>query len=174
MAATLPHSSNPFLSSKWQTILILVLAFWLSGNVLLDGLVMPSLYAGGMMTEPGFASTGYSLFWIFNRLELVCAAMVLTGVLVLRYVRHPLNRPGHFSVVLAVLLLAIALIDTYGLTPSMSALGLTLNWFAAGAEVPVGMNQLHFSYWFLDLVKICASGMLLWLYNRAARPVSQG
>lgn len=174
MTAIFPHSSKSFSSaSKWQTILVLVLAFWLSGSLLLDGLVMPSLYAAGMMVEPGFATAGYSLFWIFNRLELLGAATVLTGVLVLRYTQPPLNRPGQLSLVLAGLLLAIALVDTYALTPSMSALGLHLNWLTADADVPAGMNQLHLSYWVLDLVKFSACGLLLWLYNRAANPVSQ-
>jgi len=169
MTALFPHTSKP---STWQTVLVFVLTFWLSCNLLLDFLVMPALYAAGMMTEPGFASAGYSLFWVFNRLELLCAAAVLTGVLVLRYTSHPWNRPGQVTLMLSILLVAIALIDTYGLTPSMSALGLQLNWFSQ-VEAPAQMNQLHFSYWLLDIVKLVASGMLLWFYNRGASPISQ-
>jgi hypothetical protein len=163
----------PSKRSNWQTLLVLVLAFWLSGSVFLDGLVMPSLYLSGMMTEPGFASAGYSLFWLFNRVELLCAAATLTGVLVLRYTRHPWHRPGLVSLWLAGLLLAIALIDTYTLTPSMSALGLNLNWFTPTAATPSAMDQLHLSYWLLDLTKLTAGGILLWLYNRVSSPVSQ-
>ncbi|MDX2244239.1 MAG: hypothetical protein NW224_26500 [Leptolyngbyaceae cyanobacterium bins.302] len=170
MTAMIPHTSK---QSSWQTILVLVLAFWLSGSLLLDGLVMPALYAAGMMAEPGFASAGYSLFWIFNRVELVCAAATLSCVLVLRYARHPWNRPGLVSVGVAGLLFAIALIDTYTLTPSMSALGIHLNWLTDTVEVPAGMDQLHMSYWLLDMVKLLAGGCLLWIYNRAANPVSQ-
>lgn len=170
MTAIFPSVSK---QSRWQTILVLVLAFWLSGSLLLDFLVMPSLYVAGMMTEPGFASAGYSLFWIFNRVELLCAAGTLTCVLVLRYTRHPWNRPGLLPLLLSGLLLAIALIDTYTLTPSMSALGLHLNWLSEAASAPAGMNQLHVSYWILDLTKLIAGGALLWLYNRATNPVSQ-
>lgn len=162
-----------FKQSRWQTILVLVLAFWLSGSLLLDFLVMPSLYMAGMMQEPGFASAGYSLFWIFNRIELLCAAGVLSCVLVLRYTRHPWHRPGLLPLLLSGLLLAIALIDTYTLTPSMSALGLHLNWITESLAPPAGMNQLHFRYWLLDLTKIIAGGGLLWLYHRAVHPVSQ-
>ncbi|MDX2232460.1 MAG: hypothetical protein NW220_22710 [Leptolyngbyaceae cyanobacterium bins.349] len=174
MTAIFPHPSKQFHnSSSWQTVLVLVLAFWLSSTVLIDGLVMPSLYAGGILTEPGFAPTGYALFWILNRVELLCAALVLTSVLVLRYTRSPLNRPGLGTLLLASLLVAIALIDTYALTPTMSALGLCLNWFSNHADTPAGMDQLHLSYWLLDLVKVAAGGMLLWLHNRATSLISQ-
>jgi len=173
MTAISPHPT-PSLdrSSIWRTTLVLVLPFWLGGSLLLDGLVMPALYASGMMAEPGFASAGYSLFWLFNRLELICAATVLSGVLALRFSRHPLKRPGQLTLVFAGLLFAIALLDTYALTPSMSALGLHLNWLTA-SEVPPSMNGLHFSYWGLELVKLSVCGMLLWIYNRAAYPISQ-
>lgn len=170
MTALFPHTSKPH--SGWQILLVSALAFWLSGSLLLDMLVMPSLYASGMMTEPGFASAGYSLFWMFNRLELLCAAIVLTGVLGLRYTRHPWNRPGQLTLLLSILLVAIALIDTYGLTPSMSALGLQLNWFTP-SPAPESMDQLHLSYWLLDILKLSAGGLLLWLYNRQANPISQ-
>lgn len=160
---------SPF---RWQPVLVLVLGFWLSGTLLLDALVMPTLYASGMMTEPGFAAAGYSLFWLFNRVELLCAAISLTCVLILRYTRHPWQRPGQFTVLLSTLLVAIACIDTYGLTPSMSALGLQLNWFTP-TDAPTQMDFLHLSYWLLDLLKLGAGGLLLWFYNRQSSPVSQ-
>lgn len=159
-------------SSMWKTTLFVVLAFWLSSTLMLDGFVMPSMYASGMMTEPGFASAGYGLFWLFNRVELLCAALVLTGVLVMYYARDRWSRPGYLSLLLASLLFAIALIDTYALTPQMSALGLHLNLFVPEVAPPAQMNQLHLSYWFLDCVKLSASGLLLWLYNRAVSPLS--
>lgn len=168
MTAIFPSTSK---QSGWQKILVFVLTCWLSGSLLLDMLVMPSLYAAGMMTESGFASAGYSLFWIFNRLELVGAAAVLTCILGLRYTRHRWNRPGQFTLVASILLVAIALIDTYGLTPSMSALGLQLNWFTP-TETPSLMDELHLSYWLLDLVKLSGVGMLLWFYNRNTSPIS--
>ncbi|MBF2025672.1 MAG: DUF4149 domain-containing protein [Oscillatoriales cyanobacterium C42_A2020_001] len=158
--------------SGWKKVLVLVLAFWLSCSLMLDGLVMPSMYVAGMMTEPGFAAAGYSLFWVFNRVELLCAALVLTSVLVMRYHRHLWSRPGLFTVLLSALLLAIALVDTYALTPQMSALGLQLNWFAP-SDTPALMNQFHLGYWLLDCLKLAACGMLLWSYNRTATSVSQ-
>jgi Domain of unknown function (DUF4149) len=169
MTANSPSLLKP---SIWQVLLFLTLAFWLSSSVTLDGLVMPTLYTSGMMTEPGFASAGYSLFWAFNRIELLCAAAVLTSVLVLRYTRHPWHRPGQFTLVAAIVLLAIALLDTYGLTPAMGALGIQLNWFAASSEPSALMDRLHLSYWFLELLKLSTTGFLLWFYSRRSGLVS--
>lgn len=67
---------------------------------------------------------------------------------------------------------AIALVDTYGFTPQMSALGLQLNWFVESNQPPASMNQLHLSYWLFDGLKIAATGLLLWLYNRKLHPVT--
>lgn len=175
MTAISPYNSqqNRSQQARWQTVLFASLAFWLSGSFLLDGIVMPSMYASGMMTEPGFATAGYSLFWLFNRVELLCAALVLTCVLVLRYSQR-LNRPGQLTLLLAGLLVAIALIDTYALTPRMSALGLRLNWFTPGYEAPAAMNQLHLGYWLLESLKLTACAGLLWFYNRISTPGSQG
>ena len=161
-------------TSGWKNVLVPILTFWLSGSLLLDFLVMPSLYVSGMMTEPGFVTAGYSLFWVFNRVELLCAAIALTAVLGLRYSQHPWHRPGQLSVILASLLVAIALIDTYALTPTMSALGLNLDNVAiAVSGAPAGMNALHLSYWVLDLLKIAVVGSLCWLYQRLPHPVEQ-
>lgn len=159
--------------SSWKIILLLTLGFWLSSILMLDGIVMPALYTSGMMTEPSFAIAGYSLFSLFNRIELLCAGLVFTSVLGLRYGRHPWNRPGWMTILLSLLLLAIALVDTYGFTPQMSALGLQLNWFAESNQPPASMNQLHLSYWLLDGLKIVAAGLLLWLYNRKPSAVVQ-
>jgi hypothetical protein len=60
------------------------LGFWLSGSLLLDFVIMPGLSAVGMMSQANAATVGYSLFWIFNRIELLCAALVLTSLLALR------------------------------------------------------------------------------------------
>lgn len=150
-------------SSSWKVILLLTLGFWLSSILMLDGIVMPALYTSGMMTEPNFAIAGYSLFSLFNQIELLCAGLILTSILGLRYGRHPWNRPGWVTVLLSLLLLATALVDTYGFTPQMSALGLQLNWFAKSSQLPASMNQLHLGYWLFDGLKITANGLLLWL-----------
>jgi hypothetical protein len=122
---------------------------------------MPVLYTSGMMTEPGFASAGYSLFWVFNRVELLCAALILTGVLSLRHSLGGVNSLAQKAIFLASLLLAIALICTYGLTPQMSSLGLHLNLFNSVSEIPALMNLLHTGYWLLELLKLGIGAFLL-------------
>lgn len=151
---TVPQENSA--RSGWQRILSLTLLFWLSGTVILDGVIMPSLYLSGMMVEPGFASAGYSLFWVFNRLELLCAAMILTAAFVLHYTYPSRARSYQTISFLAILLLGIVSFDTYWLTPHMGALGAHLNLFTSTADVPAGMNQLHISYWVLDLIKLAA------------------
>lgn len=150
----------------WQTTVILTVAFWLSSSLLLDWVIMPSLYATGMMTQPGFATAGYSIFWIFNRIELLCAGLVLTGILVSRRTQITSRLASSKALFLSLLLLTIALIYTYFLTPQMSAVGIQLNLFDSVADVPTAMNQLHGSYWVLEAVKLVASGTLLGLCYR--------
>jgi hypothetical protein len=127
---------------------------------------MPSLYAAGMMGQPGFAAAGYAIFWLFNRIELLCAASVLTGVLALHQMQPIYNRKGYAGMLLAAVLVAIAFLYTYALTPQMSALGLELDLFNTAIEIPVGMNQLHGSYWALELLKFVSGGLLLNLCYR--------
>lgn len=151
-------TNTAFSRSKWRTIVLSALAFWLSGSLILDAVIMPSLYSAGMLTQPGFASAGYSVFWVFNHLEVLCAALILTGVLVLKNTSSLMSRwivPAAFG------LLLIALVYTYGLTPEMSALGMQLNWFEPASDVPTTMNQMHGSYWLLEIVKISVGGALL-------------
>ncbi|MCU0552079.1 MAG: DUF4149 domain-containing protein [Leptolyngbya sp. Prado105] len=142
---------------NWRRVLSLVLAFWLSSSLLLDFVIMPSLFAAGMMSQPDFATAGYGIFWIFNRLELLCAAVVLTGILVQQQ-----SEKTPVSITLAGILFAIALICTYFLSPQMSSLGLNLNLFAP-AHVPSGMNQLHVGYWLLESCKLLTG---VWLLKR--------
>lgn len=142
-------------SVNWHKTFILVLAFWISSSVLLDFVVMPSLFAAGMMTQPGFASAGYGIFWVFNRLELLCAAFVLTAILVRQqFEKTPI------SLSLAGFLFAITIALTYFLSPQMSAIGLNLNLFEP-AQTPAGMNQLHITYWILEAAKLFAGGWLI-------------
>lgn len=159
-------SSAGLKQPAWQTTVTFTLAFWLSGSLLLDWVIMPSLFATGMMTQPGFATAGYSIFWIFNRIELLCAALVLTGLLVLRRTHTGSKLGGRKVIFLSLFLLTIAIIDTYFLTPQMSALGLQLNLFEPVAEIPTGMNQMHGGYWTLEALKLIASGTLLGLCYR--------
>lgn len=153
---------------KWQTIAIFTLAFWLSSSLILDFVIMPGMYAAGMMTQSSFASAGYSIFWVFNRIELLCAALVLTGVLVLYNVQAESSRDRRLTIILSGLLLAIALAYTYALAPIMSTLGLQLDLFEPAAAIPAAMNQMHWSYWALELTKLAAAGTLLTsLYRQA-------
>lgn len=145
----------------WQTAVLFTLLFWLSGSLLLDTVVMPVLYSSGMMTEPGFATAGYSLFWVFNRVELLCAAIVLTGIL---FRCNLLNATGNLNqkpIFLASFLFVIALVYTYGLAPQMSSLGLQLSLTGSASEVPALMNSLHIGYWLLELMKLGAGALLL-------------
>lgn len=163
-------SNLEFKPIRWQTIVIAALAFWLSSSLLLDFIIMPGMYAAGMMAEPGFVSAGYSIFWLFNRVELLCAAFVLTGVLILNQVHW--GNPRH-RLAIAALLLSISLIYTYGLTPTMSALGIQLDWFNLSSTLPDSMLKMQTSYWVLELVKLAAAGTLLGMSYRGDRTFTQ-
>lgn len=155
-----------FQRSMWRTVAVLTLAFWLSSSLILDLVIMPSLFAAGMMTSPDFATAGYSIFWIFNRIELVCAAVALTGILVLQNTEGTASSRHQWTALLGLGLLAVTLTFTYGLTPEMSALGLNLNLFESHTAVPALMNQMHQGYWLLELGKLAIGGVLLsWLYR---------
>lgn len=154
---------------SWQTTVLLGLSIWVSCSVLLDLVIMPTLYATGMMQQTGFASAGYSIFWIFNRIELVFAALVLTGVLALYHLLQPSGRVSKWAIALAVFLMAIPLIYTYALTPAMSALGLELSPTAIADihhMVPPAMNQLHRDYFGLEALKLGLSAALFALCYR--------
>jgi len=158
-------SSIEFKRPIWQAIAMLTLGFWLSASLILDWVVMPSLYISGMMTQDSFATAGYVIFWNFNRIELVAAGLVLTSVLALLQTQYNWRRVG---LILSVLLLAVSLVDTYMLTPQMSAIGLHLNLFQATTEIPANMNLLHGGYWLLESVKLLAGGTLFsWYWRRA-------
>ncbi|MFQ4144349.1 hypothetical protein [Chlorogloeopsis sp. ULAP02] len=156
-------SSFGFKRPIWQSIVMLSLGFWLSASLILDWVIMPSLYISGMMTQASFATAGYVIFWNFNRIELLAAGLVLTGVLALGKDKFSW-RIG--SLILSVLLLLITLVDTYLLTPQMSAIGLQLNLFQAVAEIPTNMNMLHGGYWLLEIIKLVAGVTLLGWYWR--------
>lgn len=155
---------------RWQTIIVLTLTFWLSSSLILDLVIMPELYAAGMISQPSFTTAGYSIFWVFNRIELLCAAVVLTGVLILNSTQNStqsaIAHHARWAVVLSLFLLATALVYTYALTPTMSALGLQLDLFELTAEVPTLMNQMHEGYWTLEVFKLLAGGALLGLCYR--------
>jgi hypothetical protein len=150
----------------WQIAMMLTLGFWLSASLVLDWVIMPSLYLSGMMSQAGFTTAGYTIFWNFNRMELLAAAVVLTGALAITKTQYH-RQIG--AVVLSALLLTVALLDTYFLTPQMCATGIQLNLFDAAAAIPTTMNLLHGSYWLLEVIKLVAGGTLLsWCWQQQA------
>lgn len=159
-------SGNQSERVNWQAVVLFSLGFWLSGSLLLDFVIVPGLFATGMMSQAGFASAGYLIFGLFNHIELLCAALVLTGFLVLCN-RHLL--PGYqqrWTILLSAFLLTIAIIYTYVLTPQMSSLGLQLNWFESGMAMSPVMAKMHGAYWGLELLKLGAGAILLrWCYR---------
>ncbi|MFB2935687.1 hypothetical protein ACE1B6_10575 [Aerosakkonemataceae cyanobacterium BLCC-F154] len=159
-------SSVPLKRPGWQTVIIFTLTFWLSTSLVLDLVIMPGLYASGMMSQSGFATAGYLIFWVFNRVELLCAALVLTGVLVFKRTHNALVNQSRNAIALAMVLLTIALMFTYVLTPQMSALGLNLEVFDPVTSVPGKMTLLHETYWILEVIKLIAGGAMLSLFYR--------
>lgn len=147
--------------SSWTKYLFYVLLSWLAAGLLLDFVVMPSLYVAGMMTSSDFAGAGYVLFGLFNHCEVMAGAVVLTGVLVLlsEGVFDYYNRLA--TVIKGLTLLTIALFYTYCLTPAMSALALSLDGSEL-IEVTRAMNVLQVEYWALEVIKFA----LLFLFLR--------
>ncbi len=151
---------------NWQVIVTLTLATWLGASLLLDFVIMPGLYLSGMMTQADFPMAGYLIFSTFNRFELLCAAFVLTGVLVLCRTTGQFATTGRTGIILSLFLMATALIYTYSLTPEMTALGAEFNLFDPAPIIPAGMEQLHQSYWGLEAMKLVVAGILLVLCDR--------
>jgi hypothetical protein len=144
--------SNPPLS--------ILLGGWLGASVALDFLVMPAMYQSGMMMEPGFAAAGMALFATFNRLEVLVGSLVLVAVLFRRSysqdeAHHSLGGWG-----LPFGLVAIALLNTYCLSPYMSGLAAQLQGFDVPV-LPQAMGAMHLLYWGLEAVKLGAIAVLL-------------
>lgn len=157
--------------TRWLTLVLTALALWMGGSLILDFVIMPTMYVSGMMEETGFTSAGTLIFSVFNRFELVCAAVGLTSLIALAT-----TLPEKFSnrirtiTGLSLFLLAIAMIYTYILTPQMSALGINLNLFNGFTSIPDGMNQLHWSYFSLELIKLSLLGIILgWCYRNHSK-----
>ncbi|TAF59991.1 MAG: hypothetical protein EAZ59_26970, partial [Oscillatoriales cyanobacterium] len=100
---------------RWQAIVMVALIFWLSGSLIIDLVIMPSLYVSGMMVSSDFATAGNVMFWGSNRVESICSGSVATGLMVLSNLMGDSGKRTRTAIVLSLVLLAIALIDTYGL-----------------------------------------------------------
>jgi Domain of unknown function (DUF4149) len=157
-------SNLEFKRSTWQTAIMLTLGFWLSASLVLDWVIMPSMYFAGMMKEASFSTAGYVVFWNFNRLELLAAAVVLTSILAISKTQSD----WHLGrIILSGLLLIVAGLDTYFLTPQMCALGANLSLLATN-PVPATMDSLHSGYFLLEMLKIVTGGVLLnWCWREA-------
>ena len=156
-------------TKRWQSIALGSLGFWLSGSLILDLAIMPTLWVTGMMEGSGFASASYSIFWIFNRVELICAAVALSSIWALSKVSRSSADVHQKMLVGAVMLMAIALSYTFILTPYMSGLGIDLDLLTTTKSIPVEMNQMHSIYWVLEASKLGIAGMLLFLCDRSIR-----
>jgi hypothetical protein len=142
-----------------------VLAVWLGGSALLDFVVMPTLYFTGMMQSASFASMGESLFLTFNSLEIILGAIVVAAVLAHR---HEPDVEAHQSLGglgLPIVMLLVAILYRYILTPQMAGMGIQLDWMS-DPTMPVGMMMMHGGYWLLESVKLLAGVVLL---NRCFR-----
>ncbi len=163
------HFKEPRPVTLWTKTLVLgTVAFWLSSTVLMDFVMMPVLYISGMLQSPEFAATGYSMFWVLNRVELLCAGVVLAGILAVRSLESWRTHISPRVVLMAAFLILIALVETFGLTPEMSALGVSLGLFTP-LEAPAAMTILHVGYWLLDMLKILAGVGILHGVYRAVR-----
>ena len=48
---------------NWSAIILFSLGFWLSGSFIFDFVLIPSLFASGMMVGNDFPSAGFLIFW---------------------------------------------------------------------------------------------------------------
>jgi hypothetical protein len=167
MAHTYVAKNN---GQTWLTAIAAVLGFWLSATLLIDFTIMPSMYFSGMMSTSNFGAAGYTLFSVFNRIELLCGAAALSVGLWL-WQSDILDRKQKIEIgVSSILLLLIALCYTFILTPQMGGLSIDLNMMDTASiangglenlqmhstisDVPPGMNQMHVLYWGLEALKI--------------------
>ncbi|MEN9214814.1 MAG: hypothetical protein Q6J18_06015 [Gloeomargarita sp. DG02_3_bins_56] len=154
-------------TNYWPLVVSLTLMFWLGATLVLDVLVMPGLYWGGMMHQAGFACFGYLLFGWFNHAELLCAALIMTSLLAQTLTQPQRIWPG---LVLAGSLTGIVFIYTYWLTPWMGETSISLDWLERETVIPATMNLLHGGYFALELLKVLLGLGLLWWQWRLASP----
>ena len=145
----------------WNLVVMVILGFWLSASFLLDAVIVPVLFSTGMMADTGFISAGYVLFGVFNRLELICAAIILVAFFIFRNQNRFGDRRGLNALVIASILMNIALAYTYLLTPQISGWGLEMETMTVAPTMPQAMIWLHACYWTLELAKF-GLGLTLW------------
>ncbi len=168
-----PSTSNSYVGSSaleitapdapnWQRLILVTAVLWLGASLALDFVVMPTLYTSGMMTDASFTPMGNTLFSSFNHVEVIFAALLLTGTLALH--RHA-PRAGIQAIAVAAMLFSLGLFYTYGLTPDMIALGAHLNLLKT-TGIPHSMDVMHGEYFGLELVKL---GLVMGLVKLSQR-----
>ncbi|WP_373480773.1 hypothetical protein [Geminocystis sp.] len=151
---------------NWSAIILFALGFWVSGSLLLDFVLIPAFSATGMMTESGFASAGFVIFGAFNRIELICASLVLTCAFVFSFNHNYDVKKQSLFVIFSSLLFLIGLAYTYLFIPHLSAWGLCLNQFNTVETMPSAMISWHKGYWILETLKYgLAITLLRWSYQ---------
>lgn len=161
-------SSRRFQQINWSATIMFALGFWLSGSLVFDCLVIPGLLTSGMMSQNGFASAGYTIFGTFNHVELICAALILAGSLVWNYSSNLGKFKLDRSILFAGILLAIAIIYTYLLTPQMSAWGMSLTGSESLEQMAMPMKTMHIAYWVLEVTKLTVAASLLSKFYRSS------
>lgn len=159
-------------SSSWTKYLLFVLLGWLGATLVLDFVVMPSLYLTGMMTSTDFAGAGYVLFGVFNHAELLAGAAILTGLLALLNEGALRAYSRAATVIQGLTLMTIALFYTYCLTPAMSAMVLSLDGSQL-VEVTRAMNILQAEYWGLEAIKLSILVVLIRRLSTIVFPVAK-
>lgn len=153
-------------SINWTAIIFGSLAFWLSGSFILDFVVIPSLSVTGMMETADFASAGFTIFSIFNHIELVCASLVLTGILVVGFLNNFQGKKQVLFTIFSAVLFLITLAYTYAIIPNLTGWGLSIHQFTNSAEMSKSMIMWQESYWILEAIKFVLGGIILrWCYD---------
>ena len=151
---------------NWSAIILFSLGFWLSGSFVLDFILIPCLSAGGMMTGTDFPSVAFLIFGVFNHIEIVCACLILTGILVFSSKDYFSTERKTPNILLAIVLLMIALAYTYVFVPHLTAWGLLFNPYGGQTVMPSAMIYWQVGYWLLEIVKFTIAGILLnWHYR---------
>lgn len=155
-------------SLNLSAIVMTILGFWLSASFLLDFVVMPVLSLTGMMADSGFINASYVLFGVFNRLEIICAAAILTVFFGFKFNHLFGDRQALNALVIASVLLNIALVCTYLVTPQLAGFALEMTSFNGVAVMPTSMVAWQALYWLLEVMKFCLGMTLIrWCYQRA-------
>ncbi len=157
---------------SWAQNLLFLLLGWLGATLVLDLVVMPSLYLTGMMTSTDFAGAGYVLFGIFNHAEILAGAVVLTGLLALMSEGALQAYSRAATVIQGLTLMTIALFYTYCLTPAMSALVLSIDGSQL-VEVTHAMNILQAEYWGLEVIKLTVLVLLIRRLSTVTFPIAK-